>query len=602
MEDYNIGPNDDDDDDETNVGEGDGPNDDDDDETNVGEGDGPNDGEGDIFLKKMKILFKQFFEFKDILPTTANIPDDKISSATTLAKYLVGQTDKNETKGLLERASKTIEIIRDPNTRVSDFFLLIYELKKLYNKNHNFKILVDFCVRQEIFEITRKAFFVLANSDCENMKTIPDAKTLLKYIHDSLIPKITTDQSTFEAQVNPMVDFMTSLLNCMASVLNTNTPLPVTNADMNTDMNAATNNLRYRQRMRQTILNLNPNFYSELKTFIYKYLALFLCHIVEFTTIPEKTLVTTIPLETWGFILPVIDNEIRQHTNIGEISKITQFIQNNSMLKLLTLKYPDIQLDNIHTLPKNNTTLKTKIQNECNALRQMLEYNLIKNNSQQIATNSQQIAPNSQQIATNLVSFASYSFGPNREIYEQTNTPFSETYLKALNNRLRENNNEYLSSMLTKITDLSTNQNVQTNEENDTVEPKYIFTPTTKTTVTVVKQKSVSTCLARDMFPPDGQFAPIAKLMKAKAKSLNLEEAAKQMYNQILVDRSKCKATVNRLYSTTLSSMNATKWDKLGGRGGRKTRKHRRRVKSRYRAKPKTVRAKRRTKRRRSNK
>ena len=73
------------------------------------------------------------------------------------------------------------------------------------------------------------------------------------------------------------------------------------------------------------------------------------------------------------------------------------------------------------------------------------------------------------------------------------------------------------------------------------------------------------------MFPPDGQFAPIAKLMKAKAKSLNLEKEAKQMYDQILVDRSKCKATVNRLYSTTLSSMNATKWDKLGGQ---RTRRH----------------------------
>jgi len=127
--------------------------------------------------------------------------------------------------------------------------------------------------------------------------------------------------------------------------------------------------------------------------------------------------------------------------------------------------------------------------------------------------------------------------------------------------------------MSTKIETLSTMEDLQTNEVNDNESPKYIFTPTTKTTVG--KQKlvniPVSTCLAADMFPPDGQFAPIAKLMKAKAKSLNLEKEAKQMYDQILVDRSKCKATVNRLYSTTLSSMNATKWDKLGGR---RTRRH----------------------------
>ena len=140
----------------------------------------------------------------------------------------------------------------------------------------------------------------------------------------------------------------------------------------------------------------------------------------------------------------------------------------------------------------------------------------------------------------------------------------------------------------------SNNQDVSINEVKDTGERKYIFTPTTKTTVTVTvgKQKKVnipvSTCLAADMYPPDGQFAPIAKLMKAAAKLLNLEKEAKALYAQILVDRSKCKATVNKLYSTTLSSMNATKWENLGGRRTHRYLKQKKQKKTRKQRRKKT--------------
>ena len=537
------------------------------------------------FLTDMNTLFDSFFKFNDIKPPTTGIPQDKISGTKTLAGYLVGQNDKNETKTLGEWASVAAAVVTNKDTSVTSYLLLINELKSLYKSNPSFKTLVDFYVKQENFNRIQTSFFLLVISQCKNTKSITDAKTLQTYIDEYLIPDI-TDQSTFTEQVNPMVDFMNSLLECMASVLNT--PLV-----MNSNENTGANNVQpgvivtaqaQAQRKQQSILNLNPNFYLELKTFIYKYLALFLCHIiVTFKNLPENThitTITTIPPKSWGFILPYIADEITKPTLSQQQKTLLQtFVNNNSMSTILGLQYPDIQFvnDTMYTLiteintklqplgkkdPKYTplVSLKQKIQNECNALRQMLEYNLVRTKSQE--------------IATNLVYFASYYFGPNKEIYQQTNTPFSETYLNTLlDTRIKGQTNFYLSSMSDKIAKLTTIQDVHTNEVNDNTEyPKIIFTPTTKTTITKDnKNKDISTCLAADMFPPDGQFAPIAKLMKAKAKSLNLEKEAKQMYDQILVDRSKCKATVNRLYSTTLSSMNATKWDKLGGR---RTRRH----------------------------
>ena len=530
------------------------------------------------FLTDMNTLFDSFFKFNDIKPPTTVIPQDKILGANTLANYLVGQNDKNETKGIVERVSILKSVATNKDSSVINFLSSINSFKSLYKSNSSFKTLVDFYVKQENFNRIRVAFFLLVSSQCKNTNSITDAKTLQTYIDDYLIPDI-NDQSTFTEQVNPMVDFMNSLLECMASVLNT--PLV-----MNSNENTGANNVQpgaivTAQRKQQSILNLNPNFYLELKTFIYKYLALFLCHIiVTFKNLPKNTHITTIPPESWGFILPYIADETTNPRLSQQQKTLLQtFVNNNSMSTILSLQYPDIKLVNdtmytlitaintkLQQLDKNDpkytplVSLKQKIQNECNALRQMLEYNLVRTKSQE--------------IATNLVYFASYYFGPNKEIYQQTNTPFSETYLNTLlDTRIKAQTNFYLSSMSTKIATLSTIQDVHTNEVNDNTEyPKYIFTPTTKTTITKDnKNKDISTCLAKDMFPPDGQFAPIAKLMKAKAKSLNLEKEAKQMYDQILVDRSKCKATVNRLYSTTLSSMNATKWDKLGGQ---RTRRH----------------------------
>ena len=530
------------------------------------------------FLTDMNTLFDSFFKFNDIKPPTTGIPQDKILGANTLANYLVGQNDKNETKGIVERVSILKSVATNKDSSVINFLSSINSFKSLYKSNSSFKTLVDFYVKQENFNRIRVAFFLLVSSQCKNTNSITDAKTLQTYIDDYLIPDI-NDQSTFTEQVNPMVDFMNSLLECMASVLNT--PL-VMNSNENTGAsNVQPGAIVTAQRKQQSILNLNPNFYLELKTFIYKYLALFLCHIiVTFKNLPKNTHITTIPPESWGFILPYIADETTNPRLSQQQKTLLQtFVNNNSMSTILSLQYPDIKLVNdtmytlitaintkLQQLDKNDpkytplVSLKQKIQNECNALRQMLEYNLVRTKSQE--------------IATNLVYFASYYFGPNKEIYQQTNTPFSETYLNTLlDTRIKAQTNFYLSSMSTKIATLSTIQDVHTNEVNDNTEyPKYIFTPTTKTTITKDnKNKDISTCLAKDMFPPDGQFAPIAKLMKAKAKSLNLEKEAKQMYDQILVDRSKCKATVNRLYSTTLSSMNATKWDKLGGQ---RTRRH----------------------------
>ena len=74
----------------------------------------------------------------------------------------------------------------------------------------------------------------------------------------------------------------------------------------------------------------------------------------------------------------------------------------------------------------------------------------------------------------------------------------------------------------------------------------------------------------------------------------------RQLIATIDAERSLCTGTNSFFHTNVVSGF--SNLSKGWGRGGRKTRKHRRRVKSKQRAKPKTVRAKRRTKRRRSNK
>ena len=239
------------------------------------------------FLTDMNTLFDSFFKFNDIKPPTTGIPQDKILGANTLANYLVGQNDKNETKGIVERVSILKSVATNKDSSVINFLSSINSFKSLYKSNSSFKTLVDFYVKQENFNRIRVAFFLLVSSQCKNTNSITDAKTLQTYIDDYLIPDI-NDQSTFTEQVNPMVDFMNSLLECMASVLNT--PL-VMNSNENTGAsNVQPGAIVTAQRKQQSILNLNPNFYLELKTFIYKYLALFLCHIiVTFKNLPKNT-------------------------------------------------------------------------------------------------------------------------------------------------------------------------------------------------------------------------------------------------------------------------------------------------------------------------
>jgi hypothetical protein len=566
------------------------------------------------FLTDMNILFDNFFNFKDQQPPTTGIPQDKITGAKTLAGYLVSQTDKNDTKTVGERASTAAAVATNKDSSVASYLLLINELKLLYKSNPGFKTLVDFYVKQEKFNRIRKSFFSLVNSQCENTKTITDAKTLQTYIDDYLIPDISDQSSSFTEKYSPLVDFMNSLLKCMTSVLNTTTP-PATNTNTNTNASdgppsGAIVMAQEYQRMRQTILKLNPNFYLELKTFIYKYLALFLCHIiVTFTNLTDTT-VTEIPPKSWGFILPYIVTETtKQGLNPQEKTLLQTFVNNNSMSEIISLsQYPDDQyvnkiqlvnmtIDSIVSIIDakiatiNNITrstglslMKTRVLNECNALRLSLEYNKVKS----IYKSNEDVVNN---LADIFIYFASYY---SKEVYKVgRNESYYPKYIGSVLKSIQNNNTQPIDSIPNRETynyienitwfcehyqDGNFNDQIQLFFDTDAEKYKSVnsnskarITPTTLTIVTIDSRGGKKyTCLPGDMYPPDQGFNPIAKIMKQKAIEMNFQAEAKALYDQILADRRECKSTVKILYSKTLSSMTATKWESLGGRKTRR--------------------------------
>jgi hypothetical protein len=108
--------------------------------------------------------------------------------------------------------------------------------------------------------------------------------------------------------------------------------------------------------------------------------------------------------------------------------------------------------------------------------------------------------------------------------------------------------------------------------------------------------------------PTGSTFKEISKRMLSEPNFKKTNETylykmtkLRKLIAAIDAERSLCTGT-NSFFPIPKVVSGFSNLSKGWGRGGRKTRKHRRRVKSKQRAKPKTVRAKRRTKRRRSNK
>jgi hypothetical protein len=231
-----------------------------------------------------------------------------------------------------------------------------------------------------------------------------------------------------------------------------------------------------------------------------------------------------------------------------------------------------LRSNNFLTNQRQLYELESIIKSECNALRQKEEYNLVKS-----IWNSTSFEKRNEEIARVLIIFSGYYFGKNKINYTMTsNKAYSEAYLDNVFTKNTPGSTLIYADIISEYSDsnVANDDNLLSNQPRftDNKNPKYIWTPTTKTEVTVdSKNVKKLICKPTDMYPPDGTFSPIAKIMKVKAKTLNLETEAKQFYTQILAARSKCKATMNKLYSTTLSSLGSTSWDKLGGR---KTRRH----------------------------
>ena len=125
---------------------------------------------------------------------------------------------------------------------------------------------------------------------------------------------------------------------------------------------------------------------------------------------------------------------------------------------------------------------------------------------------------------------------------------------------------------------------------------------------TVVFKKDTTGKRSCEFIVPTGStFKEISKTMLSEPQFKKTNETylykmnkLRQLIATIDAERSLCTGTNSFFHTNVVSGF--SNLSKGWGRGGRKTRKHRRRVKSKQRAKPKTVRAKRRTKRRRSNK
>lgn len=508
------------------------------------------------------------------------------------------------------------------------------KMQKFYNSIPSYKTLADFYVKKLTFDRIQPIFFNLV-SKCQNIGTITTVDTLQQRIK-SLIPD-TLDASTFTEKINPLYTFMISLLECM----NTNTsasggpPSGAIVAAQQTTANkkkdekigkfvyenikqiaeerdavVRANNFTVLQSNIKRILNLDPNLNSKLKTFVYKYLALVICYIVTNTNSSDNTTVTSIPPERWAFILPYIAEETtKQGPNQQQKTLLQTFVNNNSLSEIISAaQYPgDPDIKKIQLINKtidsvvrkidakiasiNNRTastglslMKTRVLNECNALRRSIEYNKVKG----IYTANVDVT---NKLAALLIYFASYY---SKEDYKVgRNGAYYPRYLVSVLNSIQNNNapsnisipNRDTYNYITNISwfcehyqDGNFNDQIQLFFDIDAEKyrsqnsnGKTITTPTTLTIVTVDSRgNKKSTCLASDMYPPDTKFNPIATIMKQKAVAMNLETQAKALYDQILEDRRECKATVTSLYSKTFSSLTSTKWEKLGGRRTRR--------------------------------
>jgi hypothetical protein len=326
--------------------------------------------------------------------------------------------------------------------------------------------------------------------------------------------------------------------------------------------------------------------------------------------LPENTHVTSIPPERWAFILPYIAEETTKQGPTQQQKTLLQtFVNNNSLSEIISaVQYPgDPDIKKIQLINKtidsvvrkidakiasiNNRTastglslMKTRVLNECNALRRSIEYNKVKG----IYTANVDVT---NKLAALLIYFASYY---SKEDYNVgRNGAYYPRYLVSVLNSIQNNNapsnisipNRDTYNYISNISwfcehyqDPNFNDQIQLFFDIDAEKyrsqnsnGKTITTPTTLTIVTVdARGNKKSTCLAADMYPPDTKFNPIATMMKQKAVTMNLETQAKALYDQILEDRRECKATVTTFYSKGLSSLTSTKWEKLGGRRTRR--------------------------------
>ena len=230
-----------------------------------------------------------------------------------------------------------------------------------------------------------------------------------------------------------------------------------------------------------------------------------------------------------------------------------------------------LRSNNFLTNQRQLYELESIIKAECNAIRQKEEYNLVKS-----IWNSE-ISNKNEEIAKVLLIFSGYYFGKNNINYTMnSNKAYSEEYLDNVFNKNSDKNSpgsryadiisEYSDSNIANNDNLLSNQPRFTDNKN----PKYIWTPTTKTEVTVdSKNVKKLICKSTDMYPPDGKFEPIAELMKMSiqgrfGKKMGFSPEIQKLYDTLIKQRRACNAT-----NTTLSSA----WNTMRGRGVRNTRK-----------------------------
>ena len=122
-------------------------------------------------IDDVKSQFTKYFKFNDTQP---EVFYSKLfqQNATSYADFLVNQQDRVDTAPtFVEKGKKLVSILKNTDQNIIPFLDSIDKFKTLYDKNNDFKTLVDFLKKKKIYEKIQANFNSLLDQNCKTISS-----------------------------------------------------------------------------------------------------------------------------------------------------------------------------------------------------------------------------------------------------------------------------------------------------------------------------------------------------------------------------------------------------------------------------------------------